>query len=204
MTDQTVTTSATGRRNAVPDLAVVEVNVITGGATASAARTTVRDRAATIRESLAAVSPDTVETAKLRVEDASDEFGSTVDAPYQAVEQLRIDCVPDTAASVVAEVTDAGGTVTDVQFIVHEDRVEQLEEEALTDAMTRARTKAEHVAAAEGLRLGDVQQITTEDPDTSMAYLADDILCTDLETELQPSPITISERVEVIYELIEN
>ncbi|MFB6102794.1 MAG: SIMPL domain-containing protein [Haloplanus sp.] len=200
MTARTVTTEAVGRRKETPELAMVDVIAIGDGESAAAARTAARDRAATLRESVDAVPSDRIRTVDLTVEDSSEAFDPDTDAAYCAREQLHVECVPETAESVVVDLTDAGGTVRSVEFHHPEAVRRRLRNEALEAAMERARGKAERIAAAEGLAVGEVRTVTTQEVDTGMNGLIDDALSDRID--LHPEPITVSEGVEVVYELV--
>ncbi|WP_132057009.1 SIMPL domain-containing protein [Halorussus amylolyticus] len=92
MTRRTITTDATGRSERSPELATVGVQAIGEGDSAAAAREGARDRAATVRESLAEVSPsERIDTVELRVEDSTQAFDPDTDAPYRAIEMRNSD-----------------------------------------------------------------------------------------------------------------
>jgi uncharacterized protein YggE len=204
MTTRTITTEATARRETTPELATVEANVKAEGPEATAALAQARDRTATIRDTVTAVSADHIQTVDLQVADATEPFGPDIDGQYQATGRLRLKCVPETAESVVVDVTDAGGTVETVQFQIHDQVRRQLQDEALTAAMERARQKAARLAAVEHLAVGDVQNVTTQHVDgaTGMEQIVEDAL-DGPDADLSPTPVTVSERVEVVYELTE-
>ncbi|USZ69166.1 SIMPL domain-containing protein [Halorussus salilacus] len=205
MTQPTITTDATARRDAPPDRAVIAVTAIGEGDSAAVARESARDRAATVRESLAedARSPDRIDTVELRVEDAAQAFDPDTDAPYRAVERLRIECHPEAASEVVVRATDAGATVRNVSFDLREDERRRLQDEALAGAMERAREKAERVAASEGLAVGGVLDVSTTDDDAGMSSIVDDALAGNGGDDLGPTPVVASETVEVVYELVD-
>jgi len=204
MTARTITTSATAQRTETPDLATVEVTAIGEGDSVVAARTTARDRTTTIRESVTAVPADQIQTVDLQIEDTDEMFDPVTDAAYQATERLHIDCVPETAEEVVVEVTDASGTIRNVQFYLHEEVHRRLQNEALTAAMERSREKADLIAATEGLDVAGVQDVATKDASTGMESIVDEALASGSDTDLHPEPITVSESVEVTYELTED
>ena len=204
MTARTITTSATAQRTETPDLATVEVTAIGEGDTVAAARTTARDRATTIRESVTAVSADQIQTVDLQIEDTDEMFDPVTDAAYQATERFHIDCVPETAEEVVVEVTDALGTIRNVQFYLHEEVHRRLQNEALTAAMERSREKADLIAATERLDVAGVQDVATKDASTGMESIVDEALASGCDTDLHPERISVSESVEVTYELTED
>jgi len=202
---RTITTDATARREAVPDLATVNVRVLGEGDTAAVAHAAVCDRAETLRESVTSVSADQLQTTDRRVEKTSNLFESETDAPYQATECIRVECAPETAEAVVLDMTDAGGSVTSVEFDLHGEVARELQNGALTAATTRAREKAEGIATAEGLAVGAVQSATTEEMHggmEGMEGLVEDSLTLNSDVTLQPTPTAVAVTVEVVYELV--
>lgn len=200
MTERTITTEATGRRTETPDLATVELEATAGADTPAAARRSARDLAAGIRSAQTAVDPDRVRTTEIRVEEADELFGPDTDERYRGLERLRIDCVPETAEDVVVDSLEAGGTVQRVEFGFHEEVRERLQDEALDAAVTRAREKAERLARAEDSTVGGVRELTMTD-ERGMDGLVDAALCDHDSADLQPTPVTVSQSVEVVYEL---
>ncbi|WP_135851935.1 SIMPL domain-containing protein [Halorussus salinus] len=206
MSRRTITADATGRRSVPPERATVELKVTGDGDSPTAARRTVADRAATLRASLTDEVPsaDRVATVELRVSDSSKAFDPATDAPYFAVERLHVDCAPETASEVAVVATESGATVPDVQFRLDETVHRRLQDEALADAMARARAKADRLAAAEELSVGRVREVTTETSDDAMSDIVEEALANGPETDLSPEPIAVSETVEVVYELADD
>jgi uncharacterized protein YggE len=191
-----ITTDAVGRREATPELASVTVTAVAGGGSAAAARAAARDRAAGVRTAVTA----TVRTVELRVEESGCLFDPDTDAAYQATERLVVDCVPETVETAVVEATDAGGTVTDVEFRLRDDVRQRLEGEALEAAIKRARRKAERVAAAEGLAVTGVREVRTDDGETGTGSLVDQAIGASPDHDVHPSPVVVSAGVEVVYD----
>lgn len=206
MSRRTITTDATARRSASPERATVELKVTGDGDSPTAARRTVADRAATLRASLTeeVSSAERVATVELRVSDSSKAFDPATDAPYFAVERLEVDCAPETASEVAVVATESGATVPDVQFRLDETVHRRLQDEALADAMERAREKADRLAAAEELSVGSVREVTTGTSDDAMSDIVEEALSNGPETDLSPVPIAVSETAEVVYELTDD
>jgi uncharacterized protein YggE len=89
-----------------------------------------------------------------------------------------------------------------VPFQIHDQVRRQLQDDALTAAMERARQKAERLAAVENLVVGEIQSVTTQNVDgaTGMDRIVEDALETP-DADLSPAPIAVSQRVEVVCEL---
>jgi len=203
MESKTITVDAIGRSEAVPDLATVEAFTIGEGESTSDARAIVKDRATTLRASITDVSTDQIRTVNLQVQDTDEMFDPVTDAPFEATERLHIDCVPENAESVVLDVTNAGGQIQNVQFQLHQEKRRELQSNAISSAMEHAREKAEQMAAAEGLTVAEVQEATTKDVSTGFDSIVDEALASNPDTNMHPAPITVSEGVEVVYELSE-
>lgn len=201
MSRRTTTVTATHRCERLPDLATIEAVAIGEGESAAGARAAASDLATNVRESLTAVSSERVVTVEIQVEETDRMFDPAVDAAYQATERLRIDCVPETAEDVVVEATDAGGSVPTIEFELHEDVRRQLQDEALAGAVERARAKAERLAAAEETTVGEAVEITTDEGGSGTDGLVDEALAMNEDDGLQPTPVTVSETVEVVFEL---
>lgn len=198
---QTITVDATGTCEALPELASIKIDAKGDGETASAACEAARDRAKMIRMSTRAVPEDRIRSVDFQIEDTSDAFDSTTDSAFAAQERLKIDCAPETVESVVAETTEAGGTIREVQFALHSDVEQRLVDQALSKAMERARQKAEQLVAPESLTLGDVIEVITKETEWGMDSLVDEALAMHSDTVVEPSPATVSETVEVSFEI---
>lgn len=124
-------------------------------------------------------------------------------ARYRAKKKLQIECLPEAAESVVVAVSDSGGQVQTVQFQLQDSKYRKYTNEALSSAMKRARNKAEHIAAVEGAVLGEVQEVNLKlaEVNSGMDTIVEDALASNHDTNLHPTPITVSERVETVYEL---
>ncbi|MDZ7777355.1 MAG: SIMPL domain-containing protein [Bacteroidales bacterium] len=202
MTDRTVTTTAAATRSVDPDSASVVITAIGEAPSAARAREHARDRAVTVRTAVEAVTEVTIETVDKRVTNAAATFDPDTDAAFRAVEEFHARCQPEMAAAVVVEATDAGGTVDRVAYELTEMTRAEEQDAALTAAVDRARRKAERVATAEGLAVGTAQQITTKPERPGEATVVDDAWESD--PAVHPAPISVTERVEVSYELVES
>jgi uncharacterized protein YggE len=198
---KTIIVDAVGRCESVPDLTTVAAFAIGEGESAIDALSVAKDQSSTIRESIIDISTDQIRTVDLQVQDTDEMFDPVTDAPFQATEQLHIDCLPEKTESVVVDVTNAGGQIQTVQFQLYEDKRRELKNNAIRSAMERAREKAEHMAAAEGLVVAGMQEATTKEMNTGCESIVDEALASSPDTDLHPAPITVSGGVEVVYEL---
>lgn len=201
MDSRHVTVNAVGHAERLPDAVTVELRAIGDGEAPDTARAAARERSGALRGLLQELPTDRVRTVNIEVESAEAMFQPVTDAPYQATEQLHVDCAPETAEAVVIEATSAGASVQNVQFKLTPETRDALTDEALSAAMERAREKAERLAAAEGLSVSGVQDVRTVDTSAGFQSIVDEALDWGEETNLHPAPVTVSEGVEVVYEL---
>jgi len=200
MTARTVTTTASATRTAAPDSATVAVTALGEGASAAHARERAQTRAATVRRAIEAVAEVTSETVDHRVTNAGASFEPETDAAFRAVEEFHVRCEPAAAATIVVEATDAGGTIDSVQYALTEGTRDAVQDDALAAAVRRARRKAEQVATTEGLAVGEAQTVTTKPEYPGGDPVVDDAWESD--PAVHPAPISVTERVEVAYELV--
>ena len=194
----TVTATASATRAAAPDSATVAVTALGEAASAARARKRARNRAATVRTAIEATVEVGIETVDHRVTNSAATFEPETDAAFRAVEELHVRCEPDAVATVVVEATDGGGGVDHVQFALTDTTRADLQAEAMTAAVDRARRKADRLAAADGLAVGTARSITTQ-PARPGNEPVDDAWESD--PSVHPAPISVTERVEVEYEL---
>jgi hypothetical protein len=69
--------------------------------------------------------------------------------------------------------------------------------------MERAREKAEQMAATEGLAVAEMQEATTREVSTGFDSIVDEALASGPDTDLHPTPITVSEGVKAVFEIDE-
>lgn len=205
MSTRTITVDATERQSATPDKATITVQAIGGGRRPPEARETVRDHAATIKESMTAIDSEQIQTVGSRVERTGEFFDPPTDAEYHATEHLYVECVPEIAGQIVTEVTEAGGTIESVRFELHASTRQSLHDAALTAAMERAREKATCMAAVEGLEIDGVERVTTADgtvDENSELNLFGGSFVED-DANMVPKPIAVAGAVKVVYALSE-
>ena len=172
MTDSTITTGAVGRTRAPPNRVEVQFEARAVEHDVTAARRGVAERASDLRRALADAGADDerVRTARFRVrkQPPQPHGGDERDAgsrPFEAIETVSVtlddlDALGDLLA---AAVDDAGAEIDGVTFTFRTETKRELEREAVADAVTTVRRKAEAAAAAEGATVGGVRSMTTED-----------------------------------------
>ncbi|MUV88280.1 DUF541 domain-containing protein [Natronomonas sp. CBA1123] len=205
MTERTVTTSGTGSTAAQPDIAEVRLWVAGRDDVAEIAHERARDTEASLRTALSAadVPEDCIRRTDAQLEDRDNGFEIHTDDPeYRAEFSMVVDCVPEQADDIVGAVLDAGdgSGIERISFDVGDEARMRLGEEALDDAMTVARRKAEAIAAAEGLTVGEVLEVTTDNMPSGMESIVDDALGSS-ESGFHPNPVEIEASVEATFEL---
>lgn len=208
MTERTVTTSGQGRAVTPPEFAEVRAWIEGRHDSAAIARDRAHDRIAVVRDAVVSdgISDDHVRLTDFRIEHRGDGFEFSSDDPdHRADATLTVDCLPETAGDVVTAITDAGeGTgIECVEFTVGDATRERLQEQALDEAMSTARRRAETIAASESLSAGSLVEVTTTtSPDfDSTGDIVDDALGNTTSRSFQPDPIEVTAAVEATFEL---
>ena len=181
--------------------------IIAEGDTAEAARQTVADHEATLRDTLLAetsLSLEYIRATGFEVRHQEDQFDpSQTDSDYRAVKDVQVDTQPGHAGDIVVIATDAGASVANVGFSITDSTRGDLEKQALANAMEKAREQSETLASVEDATVGTVLNVETREP-SGMQTIVDDALEIGSDHDFQPSPISVSGEVEVTYELIQN
>ncbi len=197
---RTVTTSVTGRASHEPEQATVTVSATGRGPDAETAREAAVEQAAAVRDALADVAHERVRTTGFRTRRRPPH--GEEQPPYQGVESLAVDADPADGDSVVVAVTGAGATVDEVEFALTAATRRETRQRALSDAMASARRQAETVAAAEGLGVGAVRDVTTSEVRREGRGTVLDSKSS--AADFQPGPVEITADVEVVYALVED
>lgn len=211
MADPTLATSAVGRTRAPPDKVELRFEASATEPNVTGARRAVADRAARLRGVLdeTGVPDERVRTTRFRVgRQSRGPHGREHDPesrPFEATETVGVtlhdlDALGDVLA---AAVDDADAEIGDVTFTFRTETKRELEREALEDAVETARRKADAAASAEGLTVGDVRSMTTENRSRARRT------GTGLGAAAQESgnaptsgPIDVTVTVEIEYELL--
>lgn len=218
MTDHTatITTAAVGETRAPPDEVGLKFSTRAVEPDVTSARREVAERSSRLRAALedTGVPDEVIRTEQFRVSqrhpDPRFERSSERDPdelPYVAVEHVGVSLRDlDSLGQVLsAAVDDAEAEIENVIFTFRTETMRELQQEALSDAVTTARKNAEAAAAAEGLELGDVRWMSTDEGRHGQRPMSGQQLVLDSESGGAPSsgPIDVHARVEVEYELCE-
>lgn len=213
MTEQTVTTTAVGQTSAPPDQVGVQFAANAVEPSVAAARRSVAEQAAALREALAdaGVPDDRVRTEKFNIhrqrpgEPRTHDDGGDDAEEYEATESIGVTLHDlDRLEGVLSGGVDAGVQVADVTFTFRTGTHRELQREAIADAVETARAKASAAAAAEGVAVGEVRSIVTDDGSRPRRTGSGGApLSMDTSGSVESGPIDVDVRVEVEYGLVE-
>jgi len=205
--EQSITVSADGTVEASPDQAVVRVAVTATGNDSAAVRDDVASRVETMRSALesAGVPAENVRTAYFDIRQERQPTESGVE---------RGQYVGTHAFEITVEDTDAAGSVIDtavnngadrvdgVSFTLSDEKRESLYQDALTNAMGNAETRAQTLADAGGLSVTDTHTIVSTNTDYR-AYRVETAALTAggaaSGTSVESGPVTVTADVRVTY-----
>lgn len=196
----TIVTTGSGSVTAQPDVAVLQLAVVSTGESAEAVRADAADRTTALLDALeaAGVPEEAITTAGYSLTATYDYSGDerTVTG-YRAVHSLRVETAPDSAGTVLdTAVGSAGVEVYGVQFTLSDAAREELRADAVGDAVAAARADADAAAGAAGLTVTDVEQLTVG---TSPSY---DVRFAEMDaagTQFQPGTVSVTVTVTVTY-----
>lgn len=168
----TITVQGTASASSAPDLAILRVGFRIEGATAEEVFAAGADRANAVRAALeaAGVAEADIQTQDLRLSKRTENRGDPDERTYSQAEQdfeVKIRDVNDAGGVASAAVEAGANTVGGIEFEITDKAPSR--EEALTEAIQGARSKAEAMAAAAGAEVGDVILID----ETNTDYLTD-------------------------------
>jgi uncharacterized protein YggE len=213
MVESSITTGAVGRTRAPPDEISLQVRARSVEEDVNDARRGVAEQAARLRSVLEdeGVPGEEVRTIRFDVSQRKPRYDRDADDPdwnpYEARETVGVtlrdvDALGDVLSAAV-EVAEY--EIESVTFGFRTETERELHRDAFADAVTTARKKAEAAADAEGLAVGDVESMTTDDRShprrtgTGLQGLSD----TSSTGSPESGPIAATANVEVAYELVE-
>ena len=196
----TIVTTGSGSVTAQPDVAVLQLAVVSTGESAEAVRADAADRTTALLDALeeAGVPDEAITTAGYSLTATYDYSDGEREATgYRAVHSLRVETAPDSAGTVLdTAVGSAGVEVYGVQFTLTDAAREALRAEAVGDAVAAARADADAAAGAAGLTVTAVEQLTVG---TSPSY---DVRFAEMDsagTQFQPGTVSVTVTVTVTY-----
>lgn len=223
--EHVITVTATSETKIVPDKARIGVTVTTQGITAEEVQARNAEDVNAVLAALhdAGVADESVQTAyadqypiygeadPLQQGEGSDggtdavELGDSSIAGYEMTTRLQVsDLAIDQVGSIMETSVAAGATGTDGPEYYSSD-YDASYQEALQAAMEDARGKAEALAKAGGVKLGDVTNVTEDYQDTGYRYLSDDTATEAASADamnISPGQVSISATLTVSYAII--
>ena len=204
---KSVTVSASGEIDATADQAIVRVAVTATGNDSNAVRQELAEGAESLRAALEeyGLASDDIRTAYY---DISQERERTPEGTemgeYRGTHAFELTVNNTSAAGEVIDVAVSNGAdqVMGVSFTLSDEKREQVHNEALTEAMENAQTRADTLAAAGDLSITEVHSIVSANTDfrpyaveTAAAMSSAD----GASTSVEPGPVTVTANVQVTY-----
>ncbi|MCU4753452.1 SIMPL domain-containing protein [Halobacteria archaeon AArc-curdl1] len=205
--ENTVTITATGHVEALPDKVKIEIEVPAEADTAHETRQAVNDHENRLRDALlteTSLSKNQIRATGFQVRHREDQFDpGQIESEYRAVKEFQVHTQPERTGDIIVTATDAGASIQYVEFSLTESTRTGLEEEALKHAAENARQKAETLVQAEDATVGPVSKLEESEP-SGMQTIVDDALQAGSDTDFQPTPISVSVEIKATYELVQN
>jgi uncharacterized protein YggE len=208
-TNQTVHVAGSGSIGAQPNQAVIRVGVETRGPDAATVRQRLAENVTQLRDALSDIEGAQVTTSGYDIgeDHRRSREKEDVDPTYIARQTFEITINDTDKAGTVIDtaVENGANNVDDVRFTLSADRRDELEEEALQNAVDRAHTKADTIADRANLSITGVETITTVErgyrPYEAQATAA---AGDSGSTTIDSGPVTVTAQVEVTYEAEES
>lgn len=209
---KTITTAAVGRTSAPPDEVGLQFSANTIEPDVTSARRSVAEQTTLLRQALdeMGIPDDQIRTDRFRIRQRipdREEHAEQDQQPYHATETISATLLDlDRLGETLSAAVDQAGVETEgVAFTFRTATQRELQREALADAVETARKKATAAAAAEGMAVGDVRSIVTDDGSRPRRTGAGQQLAMDTAESgsVESGPIDIQVHVEVEYELSE-
>jgi len=206
-TSRTITVTASGEATAQPDTAILRISVDAADPKATVARSQVAENVSAVRAALVELGIDESKITSTGYTIYYDERrapDSKPDEPpvYRVRHTLAIEIDDvEMVGQVIDAAVDAGvTTVQNVQFTVSEETRAQLQNEALTDAMTSARSQADTLATSAALTILSVQDVQTGSYGVPRLEYAMTAAAGGAGTDLNAGPVTVTATVSVTYD----
>lgn len=204
-TAQQIRASATGEVSAQPDQAVLQIAVVATADDAATARNRVATNATALRSTLAelGVPDDRIKTVYYNIGEAHERFKGQEPTSYRAAHAFKITLTDtDRVGTVIDRVVDSGANrVRGVSFTLSDETRRELRQEALRNAMERARTEAETLATSANLSIDGAASISTNDVSV-VPYRVERTMVADAggaSTTIESSPVNVRASVQVVY-----
>lgn len=204
---RTIRIAASGEVQTQPDQAILRVAVEATGDNASTVRQRLAENVSTMREALASmgIDGDQITTTDFDIRNQHRFGGPERDRPAfygRHAFSITLTDLNRTGDVIVTAVESGATSVDDVRFTLSADRRDTLREQALADAMDRARGEARVIASSANLSLAGVGSVQTADVGFRPVRFEAAALTADAggaPTSIDGGAVTVTARVEVTY-----
>jgi len=203
--NRTVEVAGSGAVDAQPNQAVVRLGVRTSGSDAATARQRLAENVTQLRDALSEIEGAQVTTSGYDIGQDHRRSRENPDAEPTYVARQTFEVTindTDNAGTVIdTAVQNGANDVDDVRFTISGERRDELEEQALQNAVDRARTKADTIADRANLTVTGVRAVTT----VERGYRPYEAQATAAagdggSTTIESGPVTVTAQVQVTYE----
>lgn len=206
--NQSITVSASGDAQAQPDTALLRIGVEARDPDVTAARDAVAENVSSVTAALTdlGIAEEDISTVDYRIYEDVRRDGPTDERPESEYRVRHILSVEVTDTDMVGEAidaaVDAGATnVQDVEFALSTETRQQLRNEALSAAMTDARSQADIIAQSAQFDIEGVSSV-----ETGVGYNPNPRLVMEASaggdggTDIATGPVTVTAQVTVTYD----
>jgi uncharacterized protein len=203
------TVNGEGEATAVPDTAMVSMGISQTAATVEQAKDKangVMNKIATDLKNLGVAEKD-IKTVNYNVYPNREFSGRNDISGYTVSQDLQVTVREFDKANKAVDLATADGAnqVGGIQFVLNDDKREQLEQQARAEAIKKAKAKASDIAGAAGIKLGRIVNINESNSSQRPPVMYEKAM--DLQagsaanpTELQPGENTVRVSVSLSYE----
>lgn len=199
---RTITGTATGKVSGTPDTLTMTIGVESRASSAQAALAQNADRATRVIETLkaAGVAPKDLQTNQLSLNPTFDLRGRITGYSVSNLLTAKVHDVPNAGKVVDVAAAQAGDDIRVQGVTLSIEDTGALVAAARTDAVKRARTQAQQLAHAAGVKLGAVQKITeARAAAPSERFLAFDSVRQAASTPVEPGSQELTVDVTVVF-----
>lgn len=201
---RTITGTATGKIEGVPDTLTITLGVESRAGSAQEAMAQNADRATKVNEALKAsgVAPKDLQTTQFSLNPTYDKYFRINGYSVSNVVTAKVHDVLNAGKVVDAAVAQAGNDIRVQGVTLSIEDTGSLVAAARVDAVTRARGQARQLARGAGVRLGDVLKITERRPDSFATFSVRQQLSADgaaLSAPIEPGSQELSVDVAVVF-----
>jgi uncharacterized protein YggE len=205
---KTITVSGTGTATSKPEVAIVYLSVITKSEAASEAQILNAEKMNNVINALksAGIKEEQIETTRYSLEpiyEYNENLRKSVLVGYQCVNTIKVTLEELNNVGKIIDTAILAGVneVSSITFSLKEETIEKLKLEALTKAVEDAKTKAESVAKAAGVKIIGPKKIDIGGYVSPIRYeLVKEAITVPETPIIAPEELTVSMNVNIVYE----